>query len=172
MKTPYILLLVGIAALAGVILFLHGAPGPENATPKGTAMETPAAELPPAEVRAPEAPTPLLPAQAQESVERSVLTPLHEEDENGNTWMVDLASGQRYGTATPDGKQPGPPIVVKTDVYQQSTRQFSIGLVLAGQAGESYRPVVMRNGQPRSAPKLKIVDEAGNVLVDDSFKYG
>jgi hypothetical protein len=97
---------------------------------------------------------------------RRRLGPLYEKDESGATWLVDLAAGGRRNV------EPGPPIIVKADVQRRSPRDFSIGLVLAGQAGELYRPVVRRNGQARPAPGLKIVNEAGQVLVDDSFRYG
>jgi hypothetical protein len=61
---------------------------------------------------------------------------------------------------------------VKTDVQKVADREMSIGLILEGQAGEQYRPVVTKNGTALSAPRVRIVNEAGQVVVEDSFRYG
>jgi hypothetical protein len=92
-------------------------------------------------------------------------------DANGVTWGLDQAGGGLVATE-PNGPQPGAPIVVKTDVQRVGQRAVSIGLVLEGQAGEPYRPVIKRNGTPVSAPGLRIVNETGQVLAQDSFQYG
>ena len=49
---------------------------------------------------------------------------------------------------------------------------MSIGLLLEGQVGEQYRPVVKRNGTAISPPSLRIVSEAGQVIAQGSFQYG
>ncbi|OHB65494.1 MAG: hypothetical protein A2Y77_11090 [Planctomycetes bacterium RBG_13_62_9] len=92
-------------------------------------------------------------------------------DGRGNVWDLDRAGGGDLVSTDPNGPKAGPPILVKTDVFRTGA-EASIGLILEGQAGEQYRPVVKKNGTPRSAPTLKIVNEAGQVLVEDSFKYG
>jgi hypothetical protein len=61
---------------------------------------------------------------------------------------------------------------VKTDVQKVADRERSIGLILEGQAGEQYRAAVTKNGTTQSAPRLRIVNEAGQVVVEDSFRYG
>jgi hypothetical protein len=51
-------------------------------------------------------------------------------------------------------------------------RQVSIGLSITGKSGERYNPGVMKNGKALEAPKLQIIDEAGNVLASGKFEYG
>jgi hypothetical protein len=92
-------------------------------------------------------------------------------DANGVAWTVDQAGGALLATE-PNAPKAGPPILVKTDVQKVGDREMSIGLLLEGQAGEQYRPVVKKNGSPLSAPKLRIVNEAGQVLVQGDFQYG
>jgi hypothetical protein len=92
-------------------------------------------------------------------------------DANGVAWALDQASGGILSTE-PNGPKAGPPILVKTDVQKVGDREISIGLVLEGQAGEQYRPIVKKNGSPLSAPRLRIVNEAGQVIAQDSFQYG
>lgn len=92
-------------------------------------------------------------------------------DANGVAWTVDQASGALLATE-PNAPKAGPPIVVKTDVQQVGDHEMSIGLLLEGQAGEQYRPVVKKNGSPLSAPKLRIVNEAGQVVTQGDFQYG
>ena len=65
-----------------------------------------------------------------------------------------------------------PTIVVKTDVFRAREREMLIGLVLAGRNGERYQPTILKGGSRLAAPKLRIVDETGKVLLDDSFRYG
>ena len=93
-------------------------------------------------------------------------------DANGVAWALDQAGGWPLLSTEPNGPKAGPPILVKADVQKVGDREMSIGLVLEGQAGEQYRPVVKRNGTAISAPRLRIVNEAGQVMAQDSFQYG
>lgn len=102
-------------------------------------------------------------ADGQSSVSRT--------DANGVAWTVDQAGGTLLATE-PNAPKAGPPIVVKTDVQKVGDREMSIGLLLEGQAGEQYRPVVKKNGSPISAPRLRIVNEAGQVVTQGDFQYG
>ena len=92
-------------------------------------------------------------------------------DANGVAWALDQAGAAVLSTE-PNGPKAGPPILVKADVQKVADREMSIGLVLEGQAGEQYRPVVKKNGSPLSAPRLRIVNEAGQGIAQDSFQYG
>ncbi len=92
-------------------------------------------------------------------------------DSSGTTWGLDQAGGG-WVSAEPNGPKAGPPILVKTDVQKVADREVSIGLILEGQAGEQYRPVVKKNGTAQSAPGVRIVNEAGQVVAEDSFRYG
>jgi len=95
---------------------------------------------------------------------------LRQTDPKGDVWQLDMASGPRRASADPNRPKAGPPIIVKTDV-RRVANQVSIGLVLEGQAGERYR-AVRKNGRTIAAPALRIVNEAGQVVLDGSFRYG
>jgi len=121
------------------------------------------------------APAPSSPTRAGPTVMRQSSPPLQKTDKDGNTWALELAGGQSFTSpipADPNGTKAGPAVIVKTDVRRQSDREVSIGLVLTGPAGEMFRPGVMKNGSRQSAPAFRIVNEAGQVILDDSFQYG
>ncbi|MEN6333988.1 MAG: hypothetical protein ABFE01_06975 [Phycisphaerales bacterium] len=96
---------------------------------------------------------------------------VREADANGIDWILTQTSGQP-APKDANGVRMKPTIVVKTDVFRAREREMLIGLVLAGPNGERYQPSVLKGGSRLAAPKLRIVDEAGKVLLDDSFAYG
>jgi hypothetical protein len=96
---------------------------------------------------------------------------LRETDPNGVSWLLEMTSGPRLASADTDDAKAGPPVVVKTDVHRVAQREVSIGLVLEGQGGERFRPA-QKNGRTVAAPRLRIVNEAGQVIADDSFQFG
>ena len=66
----------------------------------------------------------------------------------------------------------GPPLTVKADVKRNRDR-ITIAPSIIGCTGELYDiRVRKKNGKMLPAPKLKIVDEAGNVLASGKFEYG
>lgn len=92
-------------------------------------------------------------------------------DEDGTEWVLTQIGGPTVPKDA-NGVQANPVVVVRTDVFQVGHRQVSIGLVLTGPEGQRYSPVVVKAGVSRAAPRLRIVDEAGKVVLDDSFRYG
>lgn len=96
---------------------------------------------------------------------------IRQTDARGTEWTLTRAS-RLPAPRDANGVEAKSVILVKTDVLQVGNRQVTIGLVLAGRDGERYQPAVMKGGSRLGAPKLRIVDEAGKVLLDDSFKYG
>ncbi len=92
-------------------------------------------------------------------------------DANGVSWSLDSAGGAIVSTES-NGPKAGPPILALANVQRVADREFSIGLVLQGQAGEQYRPAVKKNGTPIAAPKLRILNEAGQVVTQGDFQYG
>ncbi len=92
-------------------------------------------------------------------------------DANGVSWSLDSTGGAIVSTES-NGPKAGPPILVSANVRRVADRELSIGLVLQGQAGEQYRPVVKKNGTPIAAPKLRILSEAGQVVTQGDFQYG
>jgi len=65
----------------------------------------------------------------------------------------------------------GPPLTVQADV-QRKGRAVSIGLSMIGQAGEHWSAEVLTSKGPLPAPKVRIVDETGEVLASGKFEYG
>jgi hypothetical protein len=65
----------------------------------------------------------------------------------------------------------GPPFQIKTKALYTGSK-VSIDFNIIGKAGEHYRNSIMQNNKRASAPKLKIIDEAGNVLASGKFEYG
>jgi hypothetical protein len=66
----------------------------------------------------------------------------------------------------------GAPLVAHTEATKAGDNQMSIGLALTGQGGEQYSPAAVQKGQPQTAPKFKILDEAGKVLATGQFEFG
>ena len=96
---------------------------------------------------------------------------IHQTDANGADWAITPVAGRSPATNR-KGEQTRPALVVKTDVFDRGNRELLIGLVLEGRDGQGYQPVVSRNGVRQPAPTLRIVDEAGKVILDGSFQYG
>ena len=65
----------------------------------------------------------------------------------------------------------GPPFQIKTKAHYTGTK-VAIDFNIIGQAGEHYRNVIVCNNKRAPAPKVKIIDEAGNVLASGKFEYG
>jgi hypothetical protein len=65
----------------------------------------------------------------------------------------------------------GPPFQIKPKVQNTGSR-VSIDFNIIGKAGEHYRNVITRTNQRVPAPKVKIIDEVGNVLASGKFEYG
>jgi hypothetical protein len=96
---------------------------------------------------------------------------IRQTDDRGTEWVLTQTSG-RPTAQDANGVQAKPTVIVKTDVFRARPREMLIGLVLAGREGQRYNPVVLKGGTSRATPRLRIVDEAGKVLLDDSFRYG
>jgi hypothetical protein len=65
----------------------------------------------------------------------------------------------------------GPPLLVKPEVEIHG-RQVTVNLGIFGRSGERYTNLICKNDRRIEAPGMKIVDEAGTVLVADKFQYG
>ena len=97
--------------------------------------------------------------------------------ENGNTWRIDSRgpwgdlSRVKVKNDETTVLKLGPPLLIKPKVHQSGSRA-SIDFSIIGQAGEHYGNSIMKNNRRVSAPKLKIVDETGEVLASGKFAYG
>jgi hypothetical protein len=100
------------------------------------------------------------------------LKPLRATDENGGVWVMEPAAAQPFARLREKQAKPGPPLLVRTEVQRTSAEEISIGLLLEGQAGERYLPGISRDGVRLPAPAFTVVNEAGQVIHKDQFKYG
>lgn len=95
----------------------------------------------------------------------------------GDKWLSSFYGAQNFSSRINVTKGQttilkfGPPLNIQTEV-ESAGRQVAIGLSITGQSGERYNPQVMKNGKVIESPKLKIVDEVGNVLASGKFEYG
>jgi len=95
----------------------------------------------------------------------------------GDKWQVSFYAAQNSSSRITVSKGQtttlkfGPPLNLKIEA-KSASRQVSIGLSITGQSGERYNPRVTKNGSALKAPKLQIIDEAGNVLASGNFEYG
>jgi hypothetical protein len=65
----------------------------------------------------------------------------------------------------------GPPLTIDAGVKRKG-RAVSIGLSVIGRAGEHYGPQLLSSDGPSPPPRLKIMDETGNILASGKFEYG
>ena len=65
----------------------------------------------------------------------------------------------------------GPPLKIKPET-RVSGRNISVGWAIFGRAGEEYKNVITMNGSLMPSPKVKIIDQDGNVLASGRFEYG
>jgi len=97
--------------------------------------------------------------------------------EDGNTWLL-YSSGPwgklskiRVENNSTTVLELGQPLLIKPSISKSSSL-VSIGLSIIGRAGVCYYAAITKNGKRLAPPKLKIVDEAGNVLASGRFEYG
>lgn len=98
-------------------------------------------------------------------------------EQDGHTWRIesrgpwgDLSKIKiRNNKAT--ALRLGPPFLIKPKV-SKSVSLLSIDYAIIGQAGEQYQNFITKDNRAVTGAKVKIVDEAGNVLESGSFKYG
>lgn len=104
-------------------------------------------------------------ATSDERFEQGVLK---RSDNLGCTWALQQANGPSWLSR----RKPGSPITVKTDVRRVNSGMVSIGLVLEGRAGETYRPAIKKDNGVLPAPWLRIIDKQGKVIDEGEFAYG
>lgn len=98
-------------------------------------------------------------------------------NEGSDKWQISFYGAQNAPSRITVAKDQttvlkfGPPLNIKTELEPKGG-QVSIGLLISGQSGERYHPRVIKNGSAIEAPKLQIMDEAGNVLASGKFEYG
>jgi hypothetical protein len=97
--------------------------------------------------------------------------------QDGHTWQIDSRgpwgdfSKIRVKNNRTTSLKLGPPFLIRPIVDERDSL-LSIDFAVIGQAGEQYRNFVRKDNKTITDAKLKIVDEAGNVLETGRFKYG
>lgn len=65
----------------------------------------------------------------------------------------------------------GPPLEIKPNVRYTGSRVL-VDFNIIGRSGEHYSSVIMRNNKRVAAPKVRIIDETGNILASGKLEYG
>jgi hypothetical protein len=97
--------------------------------------------------------------------------------QDGHTWRIesygpwsDLSKIKvRHKEAT--ALKLGPPFLIKPEIKKNGSI-ISINYAIIGQAGEKYQNFITKDNRAVTGAKIKIVDEAGNVLKSATFTYG
>ncbi|UCE49027.1 MAG: hypothetical protein JSW47_02575 [Phycisphaerales bacterium] len=98
-------------------------------------------------------------------------------EQHGRTWRIDSRgpwadlSRIKVKNLKTTALKLGPPFMIKSEVRRNGS-SVDIDFTIVGQAGERYENFVRKDNRTITGAKLKIVDEEGNVLVNDKFKYG
>jgi len=172
MKKRDILLAVGIIAIALLaVLFVSQRKGCIRVATPGVELQLRGGFAHRATVRSGPEPTRVRACQ----YEPVLLKTTRQQD--GNTWQlqctgpwgklqkITVAGGE---TSTIDA---GPPLLLKAEVSRTADQIF-IGFCIYGQAGEKYGNVITKNGRRAPAPKVRIMDKAGDLLRSGRFRYG
>ena len=113
----------------------------------------------------------ILPSSSSQVSSYKKLRHLSMTDTNGDKWTLKLLKGQPWSRFKDKADKLGPPLLVKTDMRVKNF-DVSIGLTVEGQAGEKYAGGAEKNGKRLPPPKLKIIDEAGEIIDSGQFEYG
>ena len=117
-----------------------------------------------------------------EKVNARIYSPEHisiEAKQNDAIWRIDSSSSGPWGKLAnikvknkeTTRLELGPTFLIKTTV-SKSDSSVLVNLLITGRAGERYSAAIMRNGKTIASPGFKIVDEMGNILASDKFRYG
>ena len=92
-------------------------------------------------------------------------------DENDDKWTLRRTSHRSRPVKSNATSQPGPPLLVDTDVSIRG-RNVTVGMTVRGQAGEEYELSARKNGKRQALPTIDIFDVSGKHLHSAKFEYG
>ena len=94
-------------------------------------------------------------------------------DDQGSQWQITSAKGPPLRNRLKRELKPGPPLSVGTSVRRQGSIVL-LDLVIKGQAGETYRPRLTKDGKPvrSSAPSFKVLGRSGKEVGSGKFQFG
>jgi hypothetical protein len=90
---------------------------------------------------------------------------------SGASWMAGRLAQFEIRASETTTIPAGPPLVLDTGVTWQGDTA-SIDFTITGRAGERYAGPATKDGQPRPAPKVTVVDRGGAELASGTFAYG
>ena len=98
-------------------------------------------------------------------------------DEGGHTWRINSRgpwtrlSRIRVKNLRTTAIRLGPPLLIKPKVHRYGP-VVEVDFTIVGQSGERYEKFAFRDNRVVRKAKVRIVDEAGNIIGAGSFRYG
>jgi hypothetical protein len=94
-------------------------------------------------------------------------------DDQGSTWKMISVKDPLLRSLLNRKVKPGPPLTVGARPRRQGSTML-LDLVIRGQAGETYRPSITKDGKPvgTSAPSFTVVGRSGKVVGSGKFEFG
>jgi hypothetical protein len=94
-------------------------------------------------------------------------------DDQGSEWEMTSAKGPSLRSLLDRKVKPGPPLTVGARARRQGSSML-LDLVIKGQAGETYRPSIVKDGKHvrSSVPSFTVVDRLGKVVGSGKFEFG
>jgi hypothetical protein len=171
-KDRHAILLLGVVVvILGAMCFLAQQDGYVDIRTPGVALQLNSAFGPVRTLQS-ESGTIALPARAYKPVSLEL-----RRKQGEDTWQMSgrgpwgQLSRVKVGTRRTTTIELGPPLLVKPEVAIYD-RQVNVDLGIFGRSGEKYTNLICKNNRRIKTPEIRIVDEAGAVLVADKFQYG
>jgi len=94
-------------------------------------------------------------------------------DDQGSKWQMTSVKGPPLRNLLNRKVRPGPPLTVGARTRRRGSMML-LDLVIKGQAGETYRPSISKDGKPvgSSAPSFTVVGRSGKVVGSGKFEFG
>ena len=94
-------------------------------------------------------------------------------DDQGSKWQMTSVKDPPLRNLLNRKVKPGPPLTVGARVRRQGSIML-LDLVIKGQAGETYRPSLTKDGKRvrSSVPSFTVVGRSGKVVGSGKFQFG
>ena len=94
-------------------------------------------------------------------------------DDQGSKWQMTSVKGPPLRNLLNRKVKPGAPLTVGARVRRQGSMML-LDLVIKGQAGETYRPSLTKDGKRvrSSVPSFTVVGRSGKVVGSGKFQFG
>jgi hypothetical protein len=93
--------------------------------------------------------------------------------DQGSKWQMTSVKGPPLRNLLNRKVRPGPPLTVGARTRRRGSMML-LDLVIKGQAGETYRPSISKDGKPvgSPAPSFTVVGRSGKVVGSGKFEFG